>query len=42
MIMLTYQIPENLRSIALKGEFNEFDLNTFFLTEKKRRFIPAW
>ena len=35
MAMLTYQMPENLKNIALKGEFNEFDLNTFFLTEKK-------
>jgi hypothetical protein len=35
MAMLTYQIPENLKNVAIKGEFNEFDLNTFFLTEKK-------
>ena len=35
MAMLTYQMPENLKNIALKGEFNEFDLNTFFVTEKK-------
>ena len=36
MAMLTYQLPESLKNIALKGEFNEFDLNTFFLTEKKK------
>lgn len=30
MVMLTYQLPDSLREIALKGEFNEFDLNTFF------------
>lgn len=30
MILMTYQLPENLREIAIGGEFNEFDLNTFF------------
>ncbi len=30
MVMLTYQLPDSIREIALKGEFNEFDLNTFF------------
>jgi len=30
MIMLTYQLPDSIREIALKGEFNEFDLNAFF------------
>ena len=30
MVMLTYQIPEEVQKIALKGQFNEFDLNVFF------------
>ncbi len=30
MVLLTYQMPDEIREIALKGEFNEFDLNTFF------------
>ncbi len=30
MVMLTYQIPDSIRQIALNGEFNEFDLNVFF------------
>lgn len=30
MVMLTYQMPESIRSIAMGGEFNEFDLNVFF------------
>lgn len=30
MVMLTYQLPPAIRDIAKGGEFNEFDLNTFF------------
>lgn len=30
MVMMTYQLPENIRRIAMQGEFNEFDLNEFF------------
>lgn len=30
MAMLTYQLPDAIRDIAMKGEFNEFDLNVFF------------
>ncbi len=33
MIMLTYQMPDEIRNIALQGEFNEFDLNVFFSAE---------
>ncbi|MBV7440679.1 DEAD/DEAH box helicase family protein [Weeksellaceae bacterium TAE3-ERU29] len=33
MVMLTYQMPEEIQQIALKGEFNEFDLNVFFSAE---------
>lgn len=34
MVMLTYQIPESIRQIAMDGEFNEFDLNVFFSAAK--------
>ncbi len=30
MVLLTYQLPDSIREIAMQGEFNEFDLNTFF------------
>lgn len=30
MVMLTYKLPDSIRKIAEKGEFDEFDLNTFF------------
>ena len=30
MVLLTYQLPDAIREIALQGEFNEFDLNVFF------------
>ncbi|MDI6827458.1 MAG: GIY-YIG nuclease family protein [Armatimonadota bacterium] len=33
MVLLTYQLPDDIREIALKGEYNEFDLNTFFAAE---------
>ena len=33
MVLMTYQLPDALRSVALAGEFNEFDLNTFFKAE---------
>ncbi len=33
MVMLTYQLPDSIREIAMKGEFNEFDLNVFFTAE---------
>lgn len=35
MVMLTYQLPDSIREIAMKGEFNEFDLNLFFSAEGK-------
>ncbi|MFN3919674.1 MAG: hypothetical protein ACK4JF_05230 [Methylohalobius sp.] len=41
MVLLTYQLPEEIRQIALQGEFNEFDLNEFFAAEgvgKQARF----
>ncbi len=42
MVMLTYRMPEELRMVAEKGEFNEFDLNLFFKAEgrgKSAKFI---
>ncbi|MGQ9808798.1 MAG: GIY-YIG nuclease family protein [Armatimonadota bacterium] len=33
MVLMTYQLPEEIRHIALQGEFNEFDLNVFFSAE---------
>jgi len=41
MVMLTYQLPDSIREIAMKGEFNEFDLNIFFCADgesKKAKF----
>lgn len=37
MVMLTYQLPEQIQQIALKGEYNEFDLNIFFSAEGSGR-----
>lgn len=33
MVLLTYQLPDAIREIALQGEYNEFDLNVFFSAE---------
>jgi len=33
MVLLTYQLPDAIREIAMQGEFNEFDLNEFFSAE---------
>jgi hypothetical protein len=30
MVLLTYQLPDAIREIAMQGEYNEFDLNVFF------------
>lgn len=30
MVLMTYQLPDSIREIALRGEYDEFDLNTFF------------
>ena len=35
--MMTYQIPDEIKNVASKGEFDEFDLNTFFSTEGKNK-----
>lgn len=33
MVLMTYQLPDAIRGIAMQGEFNEFDLNVFFSAE---------
>jgi hypothetical protein len=30
MVLLTYQLPDAIKDIAMQGEFDEFDLNVFF------------
>ena len=30
MVMMTYKMPDEIRQVALQGEFDEFDLNVFF------------
>ena len=37
MVMMTYQMPDAIRSVAMAGEFNEFDLNVFFSAEGEGR-----
>lgn len=37
MVMLTYQLPDSIRQIAMQGEFDGFDLNIFFSAEGERR-----
>lgn len=41
MVLMTYQLPDAIREIAMQGEFDEFDLNIFFSaegTEKEAKF----
>lgn len=33
MVLMTYRLPDEITEIALQGEFNEFDLDTFFKAE---------
>ena len=33
MVLMTYQLPDEIREIAQQGEFDEFDLNVFFSAE---------
>lgn len=42
MILMTYQLPDSIREVALEGEFDEFDLNVFFSAvgeEEKSQFV---
>lgn len=36
MVMMTYQLPDTIREVALQGEFDEFNLNTFFAAEGEK------
>lgn len=46
MVMMTYQLPDSIREIALQGEFNEFDLNEFFRAENGKfvheEYVQHW
>ena len=35
MVLMTYEMPDDIKQVALDTEFNEFDLNAFFATEEK-------
>lgn len=35
LVLLTYKLPDSIRTIAEGGEFNEFDLNVFFSANGK-------
>ena len=37
VIMMTYQMPDEIREIAQEGELNEFDLNKFFAVKESER-----
>ncbi|MDB2313586.1 GIY-YIG nuclease family protein [Luminiphilus sp.] len=42
MVLMTYQLPDSIRDVALEGEFDEFDLNLFFSAkgeEEDARFV---
>jgi DNA polymerase III delta prime subunit len=42
LVLMTYQLPDEIREVAEGGEFNEFDLNEFFRAEgsgKRARFV---
>lgn len=30
MVLMTYQLPDSIREVAMQGQFDEFDLNVFF------------
>lgn len=50
MVMLTYQMPENIKNVALNSDTNQFDLNAFFSTEgegegaqfKYKSYVQMW
>ena len=42
MVLLTYNVPDSIKGIAMQGEFDEFDLNVFFSAKgkgKEARFV---
>jgi hypothetical protein len=50
IVLLTYQLPESIREIARKGEYDDFDLNMFFSAEgtgddarfKYEEYVQKW
>jgi hypothetical protein len=50
MVLMTYKLPEKIRAVALKGEYEEFDLNVFFSAEgegdkatfKYEEYVQMW
>ena len=50
MVMLTYQMPENIKNVAFNSDTNQFDLNAFFSTEgegegaqfKYKSYVQMW
>ncbi len=42
MVMLAYRMPDDIRQIALQGEFNEFDLNVFFGAARDRQGVARF
>ncbi len=50
MVMMTYQLPDAVKTIAQQGEFNEFNLNEFFFAEgtgedakfKHEEYVQKW
>lgn len=39
MVMMTYDMPEEIKQVARDTDFNEFDLNIFFKTNEQGAFI---
>jgi len=42
IVLMTYQLPDSVREVAMQGEFNEFDLNLFYSAQgigEKAHFI---
>lgn len=37
VVMMVYQLPPEIENVAKEGEFNEFNLNEFFKSDKKGR-----
>ena len=36
MVLMTYQLPDSIKDVAIRGEHNEFDLNVFFSTKGEK------
>lgn len=36
IVLMTYQLPDTIRDIAMQGEYDEFDLNVFFSAEGEK------